>query len=141
MEDNKLTNQKGKLKPKSRELVQEAADIVRNSEDDQAAISFLQDTLEDDYPDMELGSMDLHEAIKTLGFGEEKGKVTGAGNRDAIENLSKALGSFMNKSGKPSKSSKPSRPKTETKVKAEPKVRAKAKRKKKRKKTKNSPRV
>lgn len=129
-----MTNQRGKLKPKSRELVQEAADIVRNSEDDQAAISFLQDTLEDDYPDLELGSMDLHEAIETLGFGEDKPKRKGSsfGNREEVENLSKALGNFMNKSNKP---------KAAPKAKAEPKVRAKSKKKKKKKRTKTSPRV
>ena len=79
------------FKPKSKEMIKEAADIVRNSQDDESAIEFLRDTLDDDFPDMELGSMDLHEAIKVLG-GE---KV--AGDKDAIRNLNKALSDFMSK--------------------------------------------
>lgn len=86
-----MDNKKMRLKPKSREMIKEAADIVRNSEDDGAAIAFLQQTLDDDFPDLELGSMDLHEAIKVLGKDEQ------VGDRKALENLNQALGDFMKK--------------------------------------------
>ena len=85
-----MSNNK-RLKPKSKEYIQEAVDIIMNTEDDDAALAFLKDTLEDDFPDLELGTMDLHEAIKVLD-GEEKKK---SGNRKAIESLNESLGDFL----------------------------------------------
>lgn len=90
-----MNKRKQRFKPKSREMIREAADIVRNSQDDDAAIEFLRDTLDDDFPDMELGTMDLHEAIKVLD-GEEA-----AGDKEAIRNLNEALGDFMKRQNKP----------------------------------------
>lgn len=94
MEEVSLSKQRGRLQPKSREVIKEAADIVRNSEDDGAAIDFLRNTLDDDFPDLDLGSMDLHEAIKVLGNEQEEGDM------NAIKNLNEALGEFMNKQSK-----------------------------------------
>lgn len=82
------------MKPKSKESIKEAVDIIRNSKDDDAAIEFLRETLEDDFPDLELGSMDLHEAIEVLG-GSEQSKE--GGDLSAVGDLSKALGEFMSK--------------------------------------------
>lgn len=96
-----------KLTPKSREYIQEAVDIIRNTEDDEAAIAFLKETLEDDYPDLDLGRMDLHEAIAVLGGGKEKSY---AGDRSKIEDLSKSLAEFVNKTNKTS-----NKPKTKKK--------------------------
>ena len=73
--------------------MKEVADIVKNAENDEAALAFLQDTLEDDFPDLELGTMDLHEAIKSLG-GEEADKDA-LGDRETMENLTAKLESFM----------------------------------------------
>lgn len=84
---------KKKVVPKDKEMIAEVVDIVRNTEDDAAAIEFLRDTLEDDFPDLELGSMDLHEAIKVLG-GNEKTKKKSVG-RQAAENLNDSLGEFL----------------------------------------------
>lgn len=80
----------GRLKPKSKELIKEAADIVINSDSDEAAIQFLRETLDDDFPDLELGSMNLHEAIKVLGTDEDK-----VSHKVNLENLSEALAAFM----------------------------------------------
>lgn len=81
-----------RIKPKSRESIQEAVDIIANSHDDESAIDFLRDTLEDDFPDLDLGRMDLHEAIGVLGGNDKK-----EDNKVKIENLSKSLGEFMKK--------------------------------------------
>ncbi len=80
-----------KIKPKSREMIQEAVDIIRNAEDDEAALAFLQDTLVDDYPDLDLGRMDLHEAIEILN--KEKDN---SGDKSKIEDLNKSLADFLN---------------------------------------------
>ena len=92
---------KKKIVPKDKEMIAEVVDIVRNTEDDAAAIEFLRDTLEDDFPDLELGSMDLHEAIKVLG-GNEKAKKKSIG-RQAAENLNDSLGEFLSTQQKKTK--------------------------------------
>lgn len=81
-----------KIQPKSKEMIREAADIIINSDDDAAAVGFLRDTLDDDFPDLELGSMDLHDAIKVLDGSQES--VT---RKRGLENLNNAFDSFMNK--------------------------------------------
>lgn len=114
------------FKTKSKESIQEAADIVRNSQDDDAAIQFLKEALEDDFPDLELGSMDLHEAIKVLGGSESFNtaeKDTGGGNKQAIEDLNKTLGAFMSKQNK-------AKAPVKQKVKAKRKVKRKRRKKK-----------
>lgn len=88
----------GRLKPKSKELVKEAADIVINSDDDEAAVQFLRETLDDDFPDLELGSMDLHEATKVLGTSEDKAR-----HKVDLENLGEALAAFMKRDAKNNK--------------------------------------
>jgi hypothetical protein len=80
-----------KIKPKSRKMIQEAVDIIRNAEDDEAALAFLQDTLVDDYPDLDLGRMDLHEAIEILNKRENN-----SGDKRKIEDLNKSLADFLN---------------------------------------------
>lgn len=95
-----------RIKPKSKESIKEAVDIVLNTQDDDSAIEFLRDTLEDDFPDLDLGSMDLHEAIKNIGAEEEKY----GGNVEKAGNLSQALSEFM-KSKKKEKSTKRTRKK------------------------------
>lgn len=92
---------KNRIKPKSKKMVNEAVDIILNTDDDSSAVSFLQDTLEDDFPDLDLGKMDLHEAIGVLGGDEpeEKKKKTG------FENINKALEMFMGKDSSNLKSS------------------------------------
>lgn len=82
-------SKKRKISPKSKEYVKEAVDIVRNTEDDKAALEFLKNTLDDDFPDLDLGSMDLHEAIKVLGIDKK------TGDRKRIENLNDSLGEFL----------------------------------------------
>lgn len=98
------------VKPKSWEMIKEATDIVRNSEDDASAISFLRETLDDDFPDLELGKMDLHEAIEVLGDSKSKSK---SGDKGAIEDLTGALNEFMSKvssnKGKSTKGAKKTR--------------------------------
>ena len=84
------------IKPKSKEMIKEAVDIIHNTEDDEAAISFLKETLIDDFPDLDLGRMDLHEAIEVLGKKEDKKDKT-KGNMKTIENLNKSLGDFIDK--------------------------------------------
>lgn len=88
----------GRLKPKSKELIREAADIVINSDNDEAAIQFLRETLDDDFPDLELGSMDLHEAIKVLGTDDDKAR-----HKVDLENLDEALAAFMKRDAKNNK--------------------------------------
>lgn len=88
----------GRLKPKSKELIKEAADIVINSDNDEAAIQFLRETLDDDFPDLELGSMDLHEAIKVLGTDDDKAR-----HKVDLENLDEALAAFMKRDAKNNK--------------------------------------
>lgn len=102
---------KGRLKPKSKEYIQEAVDIVMNTENDDAALSFLKETLDNDFPDLELGKMDLHEAIKVLG--NDRGRNTGRRKtienlNDSLEKLVKSRGKKKNKGtqGKPKKASK-----------------------------------
>ena len=84
------------IKPKSKEMIKEASDIVQNTESDEAAISFLKETLDDDFPDLDLGRMNLHEAIEVLGKPEDK-KSSEKGNMKVIENLNKSLGDFIDK--------------------------------------------
>lgn len=79
-----------KVQPKSKEYVRETLDIVQNTEDDEAALDFLKTTLDDDYPDLDLGSMDLHEAIKTLDPEKEKSK-----GRQTLEDLNNSLTQFI----------------------------------------------
>lgn len=94
---------KKKIVPKSKSVVKEAADIVINSDDDSAAIEFLRDTLEDDFPDLDLGRMDLHEAIQVLGGDEvtpkKKDKAKG------FDNINKALEMFTGRNKKSSRKS------------------------------------
>lgn len=86
------------FKPKSKQVIKEATDIVLNTETDDAAIDFLRDTLEDDFPDLDLGRMDLHKAIEVLGKNENK-KTS---NMKNIENLNKTLSKFMGQADKKS---------------------------------------
>lgn len=80
-----------KFRAKSKEMIDEATDIVMNTEDDSAVIEFLRETLVDDYPDLDLGKMDLHEAIGVLGGSE----VSKNENMRNIENLNKSLSDFL----------------------------------------------
>lgn len=82
-----------KITPKSKEMIEEASDIIRNAEDDEAAIAFLKDTLEDDYPDLDLGRMNLHEAIDVLSNGNKKKN----GNIKLVEDLNSSLGKFIDR--------------------------------------------
>lgn len=84
-----------RLEPKSKEFMKEVSDIVKNAENDEAALAFLQDTLDDDFPGMELGSMNLHEATKVLGGSEPEPIKTEKLN--VVENLNKSLGDFIDK--------------------------------------------
>lgn len=84
---------KKRMKSKSREKMLEIADIVKNSETDEAALEFLKDALEDDFPDLDLGRMDLHEASEVLSR-KNDGVIKG---RKASENLNSALEGFMKK--------------------------------------------
>lgn len=102
-----------RFSPKSKAYIKETLDIVNNTENDQDALEFLKDTLEDDFPELELGSMDLHEAIKVLGAEEKK-----SGGKQVIEDLNRSLTSFIDSQSKP---------KTKPKSKAKPKKRRKKK--------------
>lgn len=83
-----------RINPNSKEMIKEALDIIKNTEDDEAAVAFLSDTLSDNFPDLDLGRMDLHEAIEVLG-GEEVEENNAVGNREKIENLNDSLSQFM----------------------------------------------
>lgn len=85
-----------KIKPRTKEKMKEIADIVKNSETDEAALEFLQDALEDDFPELELGKMDLHEASKILGGDEPEREPKG----NLVENLNASLGKFIDKQEK-----------------------------------------
>ena len=101
-------NMKKKITPKKKEMIAEALDIVQNTESDEVAIGFLRETIEDDYPDMDLGSMNLHEAIKVLGHNKDD-KSKGL---KAIEDLSSSIGAFIDsqkKAQKPVKKKRKSR--------------------------------
>lgn len=93
-----MRNKNNRLERLSKEEVREAVDIIKNTEDDEAAIAFLQDTLTDDFPDLDLGRMDLHEAIEILGGSEvKKFEVPKEkGDRNAIESLNDSIGVFLN---------------------------------------------
>lgn len=80
-----------KIKTRSKEEVKEATDIILNTEDDDSAVLFLRETLQDDFPDLELGTMDLHEATKVLGEDKKAEK------NNAIQNLNQAFSEFMGK--------------------------------------------
>lgn len=86
---------KRRVEPKSKEYVRETLDIVQNTEDDEAALDFLKNALDDDYPDLDLGSMDLHEAIKVLDPDKEKTK-----SKQVIEDLNSSLISFIDSQNK-----------------------------------------
>ena len=49
---------KRRIKPKSKAYIKETTDIIENTHDDDLALQFLKDSLDDDYPDMDLASMD-----------------------------------------------------------------------------------
>lgn len=78
---------KSTFKPKSKAMIAEALDIVKNSEDDKSAVAFLRDTLVDDYPDYDFANMDLHEASKVLEKPEKKKSV----GKKAIEDLNESV--------------------------------------------------
>lgn len=84
---------KTKFKHKSKDMIDEALDIVKNTEDDDSAIKFLRETLNDDFPDLDLGRMDLHEAIEKLNYKEDKENKSHS--QKVIEDLNKSLGDFL----------------------------------------------
>ena len=81
---------KKKIVPKSKDYIEDISDIILNAESDDAAIAFLQDSIIDDFPDLELGSMDLHEASKVLSDNSKKRKRSGP-----VVGLNDALGKFI----------------------------------------------
>lgn len=81
---------KKKFQLKSKEYIKETTDIIQNTEDDEAALAFLKDTLIDDYPDLDLGKMDLHEAIDVLDKRKKK-----SASKKLVEDLNKSLGDFI----------------------------------------------
>lgn len=83
-----------KIKATDRDKVKEAVDIIKNVDDDEAALEFLKDTLDEDYfPDMDLGSMDLHEAVEKLDTNSKRRKMTM--KQKVIADISKSLDEFM----------------------------------------------
>lgn len=76
-----------KTKLKSKEVIDEARDIVLNTEDDEAAIQFLRETLGDDYPDLDIN--DLHAASEILSQKEK------SNNQNILGNLNDSLGVFL----------------------------------------------
>lgn len=87
---------KKKIKATERKKVKEAVDIIRHVDDDDLARQFLQDTLDEDYfPDMDLGSMDLHEAVEELDRKTKRRKMS-AGQK-IIADLTSSLDDFMKK--------------------------------------------
>ena len=81
-----------KIKAKPKKVIKEAEDIILTSIDDKTAIRYLKEIIEDDFPDLDLGRMNLHEALSALDEKELKNK-----NKDLSvrENLNNALGSFI----------------------------------------------
>lgn len=65
--------------PRSKKVVKEASDIILNTEDDKDAVHYLRETLTDDFPEIDISKMSLHEASEVLNDGQTKksgGKVT-----------------------------------------------------------------
>ena len=81
-----------KIKAKPKKVIKEAEDIILTSIDDKTAIRYLKEIIEDDFPDLDLGRMNLHEALSALDEKELKNK-----NKDLSvrENLNNALSSFI----------------------------------------------
>lgn len=82
-----------RTKAKPKKIVKEAEDIVINSVEDATAIRYLSEILEDDFPDLDLGRMDLHEALET--FDKKNANKNKSKSRKTIENLNNALGEFI----------------------------------------------
>jgi len=80
---------KKKIVPKSKEYIEDISDIILNAESDDAAIAFLKDSIIDDFPDLDLGSMDLHEASKVLSDTNRKKR------KGPVVGLNEALGKFI----------------------------------------------
>lgn len=68
----KRSQERKRLETKSLEKMKELSDIIKNSETDEIALSFLKESWVDDYPDLDLGREDLHIATKILS-GDESG--------------------------------------------------------------------
>lgn len=83
---------KRKFIPKSKEVIKEASDIVLNSERDEDAVKYLRETLEDDYPDLDLSKVDLHEASNVLSVTTKRKSTI------VSQDLLKDLDSFIRKS-------------------------------------------
>lgn len=85
-----------KFQAKSKEVIREATDIVANTEDDKAAIGFLRETLSDDFPEMDLTKMDLHEATDFLPDTKRRRKTNPS---DIMEELNSFLNGNPKNSG------------------------------------------
>lgn len=89
-----MAKKKKKFEFKNKDIINEALDIVENTEDDNQAMIFLKETVGDDYPDLDLGRMDLHEAIKELSG--KQSMVKSKSNSNMFEDLNASLGDFIN---------------------------------------------
>lgn len=81
-----------KIKAKPKKIIKEAEDIILTSIDDKTAIRYLKEVIEDDFPDLDLGRMNLHDALSALDEKELKNKEK---DFSVVENLNNALGNFI----------------------------------------------
>lgn len=81
-----------KIKAKPKKIIKEAEDIILTSIDDKTAIRYLKEVIEDDFPDLDLGRMNLHDALSALDEKELKNKEK---DFSVVENLNNALGDFI----------------------------------------------
>jgi len=80
------------------QMIKEADDIIRNTLDDENAVAFMQETWIDDFPDLDLGRMDLHEAVDELEHKLTKKKLNTG--QKAIYDLNRSLDKFIEKHDK-----------------------------------------
>lgn len=98
-----------KIKRKTREDIEDVNKVVNSYENDSDAIRHLQDIIGDEYPEIDLTKMDLHEAVDV--FDELRGNQKKQGNKAKVEDLMSELDNFISLSKKPSKTTKKKRKK------------------------------
>lgn len=81
---------KKKVQAKDKAFIKDAEDIILNDIEDETALKHLSEIWIDDFPELDLGTMDLHEAIETIGENKKKSKAI-----KTIEDLNKSLGEFI----------------------------------------------
>ena len=84
---------KKKITARSKEVVNEAKDIIINSETNEDVVNFLRETLEDDFPELDISKTSLHEATDLLSV-----KTSKKAHTTVSADLINELDSFIRKS-------------------------------------------